>query len=67
MEKRFSLQTTFLAALVAMLFAVSPAFAGEASLVVPDIRSISPDSFHLLLVGIGVSVLGLVFGFVVFL
>lgn len=67
MEKRFTLRGAILTTLLSLLFAVSPAFAGEASLVVPDIHSISPDSFNLLLVGIGVSVVGLIFGFVEFL
>ena len=67
MEKRFGSQKAFFATLVAMLFAVSPAFAGEASLVVPNIRLISPTSYHLLLAGIVVSVFGLIFGYVEFL
>jgi K(+)-stimulated pyrophosphate-energized sodium pump len=67
MEKRFGSQKAFFATLVAMLFAVSPAFAGEASLVVPNIRLISPSSYHLLLAGIVVSICGLIFGYVEFL
>ena len=66
MEKRFS-QGAILATLLTLIFAASPAFASEANLVVPDIRTISPESFNLLLIGIGVSVIGLVFGFVEFL
>jgi len=75
MEKRFSMQKTFLA-LVAMLFAVSPAFAGEASLVVPNIQAdpatyslfgMVVSSYQILLAGIVVSVIGVIFGFVEFL
>ena len=66
MEKRFT-QGAMFATLLTLFFAVSPAFAGESSLVVPDIHSISPASFNLFLIGMGVSVLGLVFGFIEFL
>lgn len=66
MEKRFT-RKTMLAALASLFCLVSPAFASEASLVVPNIHSISPSSFNLLLVGIGVAVIGLVFGYVEFL
>lgn len=67
MEKRFGWQRTLLATLLSLFIAVSPSFASEASLVVPDIRSASPFSFNILLIGILVSVIGLVFGFVEFL
>lgn len=67
MEKRFGSQKTIFAALLASLLAVSPAFAGESSLVVPDIRSIDLTSFNLLLVGLGVSVIGVIFGFIEYL
>lgn len=66
MEKRFNSQKAFFATLVAMLFASSPVLASEASLVVPDF-STSPFSFHVLLIGIVVSVIGLAFGFAEFL
>lgn len=66
MEKRFS-QGLMPALLLTLIFAASPAFASEANLIVPDIRTISPESYNLLLIGIGVSVIGLVFGFVEFL
>ncbi|MGN0030876.1 MAG: sodium-translocating pyrophosphatase [Candidatus Gastranaerophilaceae bacterium] len=45
---------------------ISPAFASEADLVVPSISSLSPDSYTLLLVGLGISVLGLIFGLIMF-
>ena len=51
-------------ALVVSLFAPD-AFAGEASLVLPDLRSVDflgVSGWSLLLVGIGVSIAGLVFG-----
>ena len=41
----------------AMFLAANSAFAGEADLVVPNL-SADPNSFNLLLVGIGISVLG---------
>lgn len=54
-------------ALFSLVIAASPSFASEASLVVPNIHSISPSSFNLLLIGLGVSVIGLIFGFIEFL
>jgi len=66
MEKKFSSQKAFLATLVAMLFAASPVFASEASLVVPNIAA-NPFSFNILMIGIGVSIIGLIFGFIEFL
>ena len=44
----------------------SPVFASEADLVVPNIKSANPDFFNYLLIGIGISVLGLIFGFIEF-
>ena len=51
----------------AFICSFAPAFAGEADLIVPDIRSLSLDNYNLLLIGIGISVFGLVFGLVEFL
>lgn len=50
--------------LMAALFAVgiSPALASEADLVVPNIKDLSSNGYTLLLAGIGVAVLGLLFG-----
>lgn len=50
--------------LMAILFAVgiSPALASEADLVVPNIKDLSSNGYTLLLAGIGVAVLGLLFG-----
>lgn len=67
MEKKFNSQKGLFAALLSLLFAASPAFSSEASLVVPNIHQVSPSSFNLLLIGLVVSVIGLVFGFVEFL
>lgn len=52
------------AILLAML--CSPAFASEADLIVPNIKDANPDFFNYLLIGIGISVIGLIFGFVEF-
>lgn len=60
------LKTLFIA-LLSLLFAASPSFASEASLVVPNIQAANPTYFNILLIGIGVSVIGLIFGFVEFL
>nr|MBP7212441.1 sodium/proton-translocating pyrophosphatase [bacterium] len=71
MVKRFVSQGSVfkatLAALSALFLAVSPACASEASLVVPNIKASSVFSFNLLLIGMAVSVIGLVFGFIEFL
>lgn len=58
---------TMLTVLFALICTVSPVFASEASLVVPNIQSANPTYFNILLVGIEVSVIGLIFGFVEFL
>ena len=50
-----------------LLAGISPAFASEADLVVPKIQAVNPDFFTYLLIGIAISVAGLVFGFVEFL
>lgn len=44
----------------------SSAFAGEADLVVPNISS-SPESFNYLVIGLVISVIGVIFGFIEFL
>lgn len=54
------------ASLLAVLGLVAPAFASEADLVVPSIKDANPDFYTYLLIGIGISVIGLVFGFVEF-
>ena len=51
--------------LLIMLIA-SPVFASEADLVVPNIKSVNPDFFNYLLAGIGISILGLLLGYIQF-
>lgn len=76
MERRFTSRNAILTTLLSLLFAASPAFANEAALVVPNIQAdtttfnlfgMGVSCYHLLLVGMVVSVIGLVFGFVEFL
>ena len=50
----------------AMFFAANSAMAGEADLVVPNLAA-DPQSFNLLLWGIGISVAGLIFGLIEFI
>ena len=51
---------------MSLLTVTLPSFASEASLVVPDIHA-HAQSFNLLLIGLAVSVVGVIFGFVEFL
>ncbi|MDD3436401.1 MAG: sodium-translocating pyrophosphatase [Candidatus Gastranaerophilales bacterium] len=70
MEKRFWSKcglNVFSAVLLSLFCAVSPVFASEASLVVPNIQAANPTYFNILLIGIAVSVIGLIFGFIEFL
>jgi hypothetical protein len=67
MIKKFVSPMTLLAIFAVMILGISPAFASEADLVVPSIQSISKDSYTLLLIGLGISVAGLIFGLVEFL
>ena len=53
--------------LFAFICSLMPVYAGEADLIVPDIKAVNPDNYNLLLIGIGISVLGLIFGFIEFL
>ena len=64
MIKKF---TSLMALLFMMAVGVSPALASEADLVVPSIRQISPSSYTLLVIGICISVIGLIFGLIEFL
>ena len=52
----------FMALMTLFITSVAPAFASEADLVVPSIKTISPNSYTLLLVGLCISFLGLIFG-----
>ncbi len=60
LKKQMGLKSLF-SFLSAMILS-TPAFAGEASLVVPDIKAESPQSYLLLMIGLCVSVLGVIFG-----
>ena len=55
-----------LASIVSMLLVSAPAMASEADLVVPEIAKHYPLGHSLLLIGIAVSVLGLIFGLIAF-
>ena len=67
MIKKFNSPMALLAMFAVMFLGISPALASEADLVVPSIRQISPSSYTLLVVGICISVIGLVFGLIEFL
>ncbi len=67
MMKNFASPKAFMAMLAVLFFGISPAFASEADLVVPNIKDTNPDFFNYLLIGIGIAVIGLVFGFIEFL
>ena len=54
------------ASLFALLGLIAPAMASEADLVVPSIKDANPDFYTYLLIGIAISVIGLVFGFIEF-
>ncbi len=62
LKQFFNSMKAMWAMLFAMSFVAAPAFASEANLVVPDIAGVNPFYHKLLLVGIGVSVLGLLWG-----
>ena len=64
MIKKFTAPKTLMAMLAVMFMSMVPAYSSEADLVVPDITG---NNFTLLLWGIGISVLGLIFGFWKFL
>lgn len=67
MIKKFTSPMTLLALFAVMILGISPALASEADLVVPSIKCISPSSYTLLLIGLGISIIGLIFGLVEFL
>jgi len=67
MIKKLLSPMSLLAGFAMMFVGVSPALASEADLVVPSIQTISPSSYTLLLIGLGISVIGLIFGLVEFL
>ena len=67
MIKKFNSPMALLAMFAIMFLGISPALASEADLVVPSIRQISPSSYTLLVIGICISVIGLIFGLIEFL
>nr|MCR5265726.1 sodium/proton-translocating pyrophosphatase [Cyanobacteria bacterium RUI128] len=66
MKKHFSLSKIMLS-LFALLIGSIPTFASEADLIVPNIKATSLDSYNLLIIGLIVSVIGVIFGFIEFL
>ena len=66
MLKKLSMLKSLFGILLAMIL-TSPVFAGEASLVVPNIKAESPYSYTLLLIGLSVSIVGVIFGLIEFL
>ncbi len=62
LDKFFKSMKSMWLMLFTLSFIAAPAFAGEADLVVPDIAGANPLYHTLLLCGIGVSVLGLLWG-----
>ena len=67
MIKKFNSPMALLAMFAVMFLGISPALSSEADLVVPSIRQISPSSYTLLVIGICISVIGLIFGLIEFL
>lgn len=67
MIKKFTSPAALFAMFAVMLMGISPAMASEADLVVPSIKCISPSSYTLLLIGLGISIIGLIFGLIEFL
>lgn len=64
-KKNFS-PKALMALLTSLFIGISPALASEADLVVPNIKDASPVSYNLLLIGIVISFVGLIFGFIEF-
>ena len=56
-----------IASFILLSLLCSPVWASEADLVVPNIKSVNSDFFNYLLIGIGISVIGLLFGFIEFI
>lgn len=66
MIKKFVSPKALTALMSVLLAGISPALASEADLVVPNIKNANPDFYTYLLIGIAISVIGLVFGFIEF-
>lgn len=67
MIKKFTSPAALFAMFAVMLMGISPAMASEADLVVPSIKTVCPYGYNLLLIGLGISVIGLIFGLIEFL
>ena len=61
-----TLSSIMLTLLLLMSFAI-PAFASEADLIVPNIKETSLNSYNLLIIGLIVSIIGIIFGFLEYL
>ena len=61
------MKKTLLGMLLALFTTIIPTFAGEASLEVPNIKEASLLSYNLLVIGIIVSVIGVIFGIIEYL
>jgi len=66
MFKKFTSPVALWSLFALMLAGISPVKASEADLVVPSIQQLSPENYKLLLIGLGISVLGLIFGMIIF-
>ena len=64
--RKKSILPKIMLSVMSLLMVTLPSFASEASLVVPDIHA-HAQSFNLLIIGLAVSVVGVIFGFVEFL
>ena len=66
MFKNLSFPKALLSIVATLFVGISPVLASEADLVVPSIKNTNPDFFNYLLIGIGISIIGLIFGFIEF-
>ena len=64
--RKKSILPKIMLSVMSLLMVTLPSFASEASLVVPSIKA-DPTSYNLLLIGLAVSVVGVIFGFIEFL
>lgn len=67
MFKKFTAPMSLFATVAIMMLGLSPAFASEADLVVPSIKNVCCYGYNLLLIGLGISIIGLIFGLCEFL
>lgn len=66
MVRKFIFPKTLMAFIVTLFTGFLPVFSSEADLVVPSIKNANPEFFNYLLIGICISLIGLVFGFIEF-